>query len=31
MTVNMNDIIVTLMLLSILTTLGFIERKVTKF
>lgn len=31
MTVNMKDIIVTLMLLSILTTLGFIERKVTKF
>lgn len=31
MTVNMKDITVTLMLLSILTTLGFIERKVTKF
>lgn len=31
MTVNMKDIIVTLMLLSILTMLGFIERKVTKF
>lgn len=31
MTVNMKDIIVTLTLMSILTTLGFIERKVTKF